>query len=242
MQLPGDEAPTDELVVPIDDRPIYGSAPRLFPDQTVFLVASGPSLRAVDLSVLKPFPVITVNLTFKLCPWAPVTYWTDWRFWDWYRSEISQFKGMIFSGCPQDVRMGERGVRLKLSGPEGLDPDPSRLRHGNNSGYAAINLALHFGARRLVLVGYDMRQGEDGEMHWHSDHPARTKPHVFAAMIANYKTLPKALKREFPGAVIVNATEGSALDMFERVKLEDEVCRCSETEVGSRRFESDRAP
>ena len=215
----------------MEDRAVYGIAPRLFSDQTVFLVASGPSLRSVDVSALKPFPTIAVNLTFKLCPWAPVMYWTDFRFWTWYRAEIDEFKGSIFSACPQDVRMGERGVRLKLSGSEGLDPDARKLRHGNNSGYAAINLALHFGAKRIVLVGYDMKQGDDGELHWHQDHPSKTKPHVFASMIANYKTLPRSLRDHFPHTIIVNATEGSALDMFPRATLGDEIMLAAEQQV-----------
>ena len=52
------------------------------------------------------------------------------------------------------------------------------LRVNGNSGAGAINLAYHFGARRILLVGMDMKPGPNGEKHWHPDHP---KPLVQAS-------------------------------------------------------------
>jgi hypothetical protein len=40
---------------------------------------------------------------------------------------------------------------------------------GGNSGFGALNLAVQFGARRIVLVGFDMRL--DQGIHWHGAHP-----------------------------------------------------------------------
>ena len=41
------------------------------------------------------------------------------------------------------------------TGEEGLELDPTGLRNGQNSAYAAINLAVHMGARTVVLLGVD---------------------------------------------------------------------------------------
>jgi hypothetical protein len=41
---------------------------------------------------------------------------------------------------------------------------------GGNGGFQALNLAVQFGARRIILVGYDMRL--DKGLHWHGRHPA----------------------------------------------------------------------
>lgn len=46
--------------------------------------------------------------------------------------------------------------------------DPLAIGAGGNSGFQAINLAVKFGARGIVLVGFDMRV--DRGTHWHGDH------------------------------------------------------------------------
>jgi hypothetical protein len=40
---------------------------------------------------------------------------------------------------------------------------------GGNSGFQCFNLAVQFGVRRIVLVGFDMRL--DHGTHWHGKHP-----------------------------------------------------------------------
>ena len=42
------------------------------------------------------------------------------------------------------------------------------LGWGGNSGFGALNLAVQFGAARIVLVGFDMRL--DKGVHWHGLH------------------------------------------------------------------------
>lgn len=46
----------------------------------------------------------------------------------------------------------------------------AKLGWGGNSGFHAINLAVQFGVRKIILVGYDMRL--DKGMHWHGKHPS----------------------------------------------------------------------
>jgi len=41
---------------------------------------------------------------------------------------------------------------------------------GGNSGFQALNIAVQFGAKRIVLVGFDMRL--DRGVHWHGRHPS----------------------------------------------------------------------
>lgn len=40
---------------------------------------------------------------------------------------------------------------------------------GGNSGFQALNIAVQFGCKRIVLVGFDMRL--DRGVHWHGRHP-----------------------------------------------------------------------
>ncbi len=46
--------------------------------------------------------------------------------------------------------------------------EPYTIGAGGNSGFQAINLAVQFGVRKIILVGFDMRV--DRGTHWHGDH------------------------------------------------------------------------
>jgi hypothetical protein len=48
-------------------------------------------------------------------------------------------------------------AKLENTGDRGLELAPTGIRTGKNSGYQAINLAVHLGATRILLLGYDMQ-------------------------------------------------------------------------------------
>jgi hypothetical protein len=93
------------------------------------------------------------------------------------------------------------------------------IHFGGNSGYQAVNLAFLRGARRIVLLGYDMGAGEDGASHWHGDHPGglnRSLPfHVWREA---FPQLAADLATE--GVRVINASRRTALGCFERMTLE----------------------
>lgn len=47
--------------------------------------------------------------------------------------------------------------------------EPGHIGWGGNSGFGALNLAVQFGATKILLVGYDMNIHRG--RHWHPDHP-----------------------------------------------------------------------
>lgn len=51
---------------------------------------------------------------------------------------------------------------------EVLRDEPGVIGDGGNSGFQAINLAVQFGASKIILVGFDMRI--DAGIHWHGRH------------------------------------------------------------------------
>jgi hypothetical protein len=93
---------------------------------------------------------------------------------------------------------------------------------GGNSGYQAMNLALHLGAARIVLLGYDMAPADDGRLHWFGAHPAGlANPDG-----VNFATWPKAFDRLAPaladlGVEVVNCSRRTALGCFARAPLEE---------------------
>jgi hypothetical protein len=199
---------------------VYSTVPRLFPGSTVVCLGSGPSLRAEDVDACRGRAVvIAVNDTYKLAPWADVMYACDNKWWGW---ADKNYKGNHpkFHEC-EAHRNGQKytlkpypGVQLlRHTGGYGLDLDPSAVRTGFNSGYQAINLAVHLGASRIVLLGYDMRvdQKRRSRDHFFGQHPDHTVPPVAACLTA-FKTLVKPLAEV--GVEIVNCTSGSALVSF----------------------------
>lgn len=113
----------------------------------------------------------------------------------------------------------------RINSPWGIDPDPGQLRWNTNSGACAINLAVHFGVKKIVLLGFDMQRVE-GKNNWHQDYPRATTtkkakeiydpyPHMLEAFSVIAQDL-RAL-----GIETLNVTEAGALEVFSRIKLED---------------------
>jgi hypothetical protein len=189
--------------------------PRLFPGSTVVCGGSGPSALASDVLFARESgaTILAVNSAFELCaPYPDVLFAADAKWWGWHPEAVA-LPSLKFGFHPTNTP----GVKtLDWSLGTGIDPDPARLRGGGHSGYAAINLAVHLGARRIVLLGYDLLPGEQGQHHFHADHPDRSHLH-YAARSAIYATLQEplaALK-----VTLVNASRRTAIEDVLRLPL-----------------------
>lgn len=192
------------------------SVPRLWPGETAVCIASGPSLTASDVAYCRgKARVIVVNNGYQLAPWADVLYAADCRWWTWHQGAPS-FAGLKYSVDRPDPSYGV--TTLKYTGDEGLELSPTGLRTGRNSGFQAVNLAVHFGVSRIVLLGYDLQVSRTGARHWHPDHPGTPTP-VYAKWVPLFATLVAPLKQL--GITIVNCSRETALTCFPRQPLED---------------------
>ena len=199
------------------------SAPRLWPGATVACLGGGPSLTHAQVAALKGrVRVIAINDAWQVAPWAEVLYACDWRWWLKHNG-VPAFTGLkvALSNARAHLDAYPEIHLLENTGTEGLEFEPTGLRTGRNGGYQAINLAVHLGAKRILLLGYDMKAAADGRTHWFGDHADwPTRPSVFAqAMLPHFPGLAAAL--EVLGVEVVNCTPDSALDTFPRVPLED---------------------
>lgn len=145
--------------------------PYWFPDwrgQTCVIVASGPSAAEQPIEQARGRArVIAINTSFRLCGWADALYACDGRWWE-ETPGAQAFKGLKIT---QDERAAERFGLLKVSvdtARHTISDEPGVLGAGGNSGFQALNLAVQFGCRRVLLVGYDMRV--DRGLHWHGAH------------------------------------------------------------------------
>lgn len=189
---------------------------------TFVVIASGPSLTAEDCERVREWrarnggKVIVVNTSYRMAPWADVLYACDAKWWDEsieaVRRETSAELWTQEAGAAK--RYGLQ--RIKSRRADGLGRDV--VHQGGNSGYQAINLAYLWGAKRIVLLGFDM-QHTGGVSHWHGDHPWKkgVKPPV-RNWVPRFSKLAEDLERE--GVGVVNATRQTALKCFPVQALE----------------------
>jgi len=185
---------------------------RIWPESVVVCVASGPSLTASDVAYVRgKARVIAINDTVTWAPWADILY-SSHR--SWWKKNGKDFAGLRYSvgelvggteGIPKrpDVQV------LKNTGETGLERDRYGVRTGRNSGYAAINLAVHLGAKRIVLLGYNMSRFE-GRSHFEGVPYSGNSP--YPEFVKCFRTIVQPLRDA--GVEIVNCTPGSALTMF----------------------------
>lgn len=189
----------------------------IFRGETIVCIGGGPSLTREDVDFVRgKARVLAINNAYELAPWADVLYACDGRWWRHHWARVKDLPALKVSlQLPADKKP-DGVLCLKKTGRGGLEPDPSGLRHGHNSGYQALGVCAHLGVSRILLLGYDMRLGTGGRAHWHPDHPWRMHP-SFNTWIALYQTLVEPLKAR--GIQVINCTRESNLTAFPRGDL-----------------------
>lgn len=190
--------------------------------QTAVIAASGPSLSAAQAAAVPlDTRVITTNSTWAMFTLHDsVFYACDLLWWKLNQAKIRQYN--LISRCwTQDRASAERWQLnwVRQSARPGLGTKD--LHVNGNSAFGAINLAYLFGARRILLLGCDMRE-VNGKKHWHADHP---KPCVQNMPFKEwlFKSVALARDLEKAGVEVKNCTPGSALTVWPMSTIEKEL-------------------
>jgi hypothetical protein len=114
----------------------------------------------------------------------------------------------------------------------GLSQDPTHIHAGKNSGHQAVGLSYLFGARRLLLLGFDFMLGPRGEKHHHGNHPPGLPggPRKMDAWVQDMAAVAKDLDRA--GVKVWNASRRTAIKSFPRVTLETALHEIGHSERG----------
>lgn len=210
--------------------------PRLCPGGTVVCLASGPSLVAEDVDyVCGKATVIAINDAIRLAPWADVLYSSDQIWWGNHYKAMRSFPGVKVRVNPSQHRLMTKAptgccprcqrrlpvsqqscwcegiITMRNAGERGLSLDPSAIVTGHNSGTSAINVAVHLGAKRILLLGYDMGPDDRGRRHFFDTHAVNiSSPFMkFRKLTA---TMVEPLKAA--GIEVINCSRRTALDCF----------------------------
>lgn len=186
-------------------------------------VASGPSLTKDQIKYIEEnktdHETIVVNDNYRLAPWAEYHYACDGKWWDhWVNDVQKNYKGISFTQCKRSAQKYNLNYVPGEHKP-GLGKGP-KIHFGSNSGYQVINLCYLWGAKEIMLIGYDMKLGKSGEHHWFGNHPGRlhtTSP--YDQFVENFKKLAKDL--EIEGVNVINCTPDTALDCFKKQTLKE---------------------
>lgn len=200
--------------------------PRCWSGETVVCLASGPSLTQADVDRCRGKHVIAVNDAVRLAAFADVLYSSAGEWWHRHLG-MPEFRGMKFAVEPKRmagrIRIRTEYTRwpdiqvLRHSGHTGLSLEPDALRTGHNSGYAAVNLAVLFGARTVILLGYDMGFSK-GQKHFFKE-SGQVQPSPYETFIRAFATMVEPLKQA--GVEVVNCSRISKLECFPKADLSD---------------------
>lgn len=191
-------------------------------------MATGPSLTASDASALAnrrnspadDFRVVAVSDAYRLLPEADLLYSCDERWWSAHAG-VPGFAGERWTqsknrGLECAARFGLRVVDSEATSVP--SDDPARIAQGSNSGFQAVNLAALAGARRIILVGFDM-SSPAGRKHFFGDHAgAMNVPPAFSLFIRAFNDAAPVYAAR--GVEIINASRSTALSCFPRQTLE----------------------
>lgn len=129
----------------------------------------------------------------------------DKKWWDVHIDEVRRhFRGELNT------------VQWKCHGAVTLP----KLKPPSNSGAGAVALAAHYGAKRIILLGYDC-QHTGGKRHWHGDHPAGTAGNAAMKTVQKWPAQFQELLPRLRGVEVINCSRETALTVFPRANLED---------------------
>lgn len=206
-------------------------------------LASGPSLVAEDVEYVRgKATVIAINDAIRLAPWADLLYSSDQIWWGNHYREMRSFPGIKVRVAPSQHRLmtvAPKGccpncqrrmpvsekvcwcdgiITMRNAGERGLSLDPGAIVTGHNSGTSAINVAVHLGAHRILLLGYDMGPDDKGRRHFFDKGPV-----TISSPFMKFRTLTATMVEPLKaaGIEVINCSRRTALDCFPQQPLRE---------------------
>lgn len=224
--------------------------PKIWEDGDVWIIGGGPSVteqfgipESVTKSVLSgtstpdaysPYMesihnkhIIGINISFMIGNWIDFAFFGDPNFFLKYQVELAKFPGLKISCAPNTENvpwiktLGRDGSHGK-----GISSNPYKVSWNGNSGAAAISVAANAGAKRIILLGFDMKLGDNKMQHWHDVYqrgPAvgdrRMKHLPFQRHLIGFAQIAKDAKSR--GIEILNANPKSAIEEFKKYSVKE---------------------
>jgi len=211
------------------------SLPRQFdvPDAVIQKVISG----SLPLSAYSPYfaaihnkHIIGVNVAYLIGDWIDMVFFGDKGWWLANREQLAKFPGLKVSCHPKFNSNEFATERIKYLARDkqhsrGISSSLSTVSWNSNSGAAAISIAANAGAKRIILLGFDMKLGMNNKQHWHGLYGSAKRKEInarklpFHRHLRGFPEIAKDAKRR--GIEIVNACPDSMIECFRRVSVKE---------------------
>lgn len=217
--------------------------PKIWNGGTCYIIGGGPSIveqlgipasvadevrkKTLPISAYAPYfhkikgaHTIGINAAYKLGDWLDIVFWGDSSFWKDNEDDLLSLKKALLVTCMRtDAELPRRVKHLKKSAHRyGVCEEKNSVSWNYNSGAAAINLAMHLGARRIILLGFDMSTDTNQNQHWHKEYKNDTSvEQTFARHLRGFPHIQKAALDW--GVEIINASPNSAINAFPKMTL-----------------------
>lgn len=200
--------------------------PIMWPNSTILVLGNGPSLGLLkDIGRSINYPTIAVHHAFQIGPWVNILFIADARFYWEMKPVVDRYEGLKVStniyipGKWYSLQTVDKIRIVNVHPGKGLTKDRTVLRYNGSGGACAINLAYHCGARRIILLGFDMRV-VDGRKHYFPTPHTRTDGMKKWPVDKIWQPVMRDAKKL--GVEIFNATPNSAMsEVVPRINLKD---------------------
>jgi hypothetical protein len=210
--------------------------PPAWAGQTCFIVGGGPSVAVQPIERLRGRRVIALNSSYLAVPFADFLLFADTRWYEQHRGrrEFQAFAGQRVT-CSPHIH-DERIWRLRRRNPPGLAGELDAVVMSRTVMAAALNMAAHLAAARIVMLGLDgqpapidladlVARGFPAELagrtHHHEPHPWPQREGCWNEQRAELATLVEPLAQR--GISVVNASPNTAVDLWPVTPLEGEL-------------------
>jgi hypothetical protein len=191
-----------------------------------FIIAGGPSVKTQPVELLQGRKVIAINSSYTVAPRASVLFFNDYGWWLDHRRNVAKFAGQVITTCPginnaKVLRLRNSRPGRKSPKPVTLSEDPRAVPVRRTCLTGALNIAFLKGCKSIVVLGADGKAGPNGERNHHAPHTRKCRP---APWDRHYADLaPMAAELRARGVEVLNASPGSAWDLWPVVTLQEAI-------------------
>jgi len=133
---------------------------------------------------------------------------------------LPDYRGLKLGGDVRDGKWGVRPIKIDQRRDEIVIHQFGKVGYGGNSGFQALNLAVQFGCRTIILVGFDMTLANG--VHWHGKHDGRLR-NPTKTSTARWRGVLDAQAEPLSrmGVTVLNASLKSALTAYPKMTFAD---------------------
>lgn len=190
-------------------------------DRIGIIIGTGPSLTHWQIKQVKDFKTFGINRAYEFD--VDVMLACNYQFWDYYWDDLKKYKCHKWTPRKESAEKYDINYIEEIWRP-GLSTDNKFIHAHHGSGPQILNLALHYGVKRMGLIGWDMKYAGkvndkvyDGNRHYFGEYPKplqhwpRTDPNGdLGGLIKEVETI----KPSDYGIEIINCSPNSALKCF----------------------------